>query len=99
MTTSHTPTPWIAKFDEVIGANDRSVAVCGVELNENAIDQANAAFIVKAVNAHEALVAALERASNWFERDMTLPRSETASDYSGMGLELRTALRLARGEG
>ena len=62
MKTKHTPTPWIinpqhtggifASFGERIGE-------CG---------QANAEFIVKAVNSHDALVEALKEAVRIFER-------------------------------
>lgn len=54
MTTNHTPTPWrVNTFNgdrqEVLDAN-----------GNNACVKANAAFIVRACNAHDELVAALE---------------------------------------
>lgn len=66
--TEHTPTPW-----KVVGPGEgwgRDVAVVPATGDDRAIfhryaignDEANAAFIVRAANAHEALVAALIRA-------------------------------------
>lgn len=70
MTTQHTPTPWkvcdIAVNDQwhvgsTIGAADPADGrrVCDVS-RIPANYQANAAFIVRACNAHDALVAALK---------------------------------------
>lgn len=62
--TKHTPTPWQALPDEngnetyVVGPKDQAVADC--MMGYGVTDDANAAFIVKAVNNHKALVKALE---------------------------------------
>lgn len=63
MTTQHTPTPWNHSNGTVVfDGNDRKVAATyankgyGIEIDEA---QSNAAFIVRACNAHDELVAAL----------------------------------------
>jgi len=69
MTEKHTPTPWkVQPHDgwmanklppiEILGADGRVVA-CNTSYYPTPISEANAAFIVKAVNSHTALVEAL----------------------------------------
>jgi phosphohistidine swiveling domain-containing protein len=62
---SHTPTPWKIASDTgpcVISNGEREIGEC-YEDGETQVaeDEANAAHIVKCVNAHGELVAALER--------------------------------------
>lgn len=63
-TNAHTPTPWSAEFSGgrgawIKGANSEwSALACG-DTDDSA--NHNAAFIVRAVNAHEELVAALKQ--------------------------------------
>lgn len=52
-TTTHTPTPWTVSGDYIQGIGQ----ICLSETAEE--DVANAAHIVRCVNAHDALVAAL----------------------------------------
>lgn len=62
--TKHTPTPWtLDAYKDVIGADDVTVAsvYCTVQGGVD-MDDLNAAFIVRAVNSHEQLVTALNRA-------------------------------------
>lgn len=75
-TATHTPTPWIvfdasARYPGIDGQNDTTVVVhgydgeaCGVRGSVHATALANAAFIVRACNAHDELVAALKEARN-----------------------------------
>jgi hypothetical protein len=62
--SAHTPTPWTALPDEngnetyIVGDRDQAVADC--MMGYGVADDANAAFIVKAVNNHDALVKALD---------------------------------------
>jgi len=70
-TAGHTPTPWEA---EIYGMNDgrgrvyvvgpdgwdKTPVCCCYENDSRNINEANAAFIVRAANAHDDLVAALE---------------------------------------
>ena len=63
---SHTPTPWrLARRSEydlltVIETEDDYIADCTEQVGDDR-DEANAAFIVLAVNAHDELVAALQK--------------------------------------
>ena len=63
MTTQHTPTPWAASGVTVYGSDGGArntvadTTCCGSMTRE--ADEANAAFIVRAVNSHDALVAAV----------------------------------------
>lgn len=68
MEAKHTPTPWTLKTEDVENpaihsASTGKIAVwCeGSDPNE---DAGNAALIIRAVNAHDDLVAALKRAEN-----------------------------------
>lgn len=62
----HTPLPWKQHtgngktYANVRGADDRWVADCGSRSDD--IAQANAAFIVRACNCHDDLLAALQNA-------------------------------------
>lgn len=63
--TPHTPTPWTQGFTsrDVAFVNGGHVVVCKCDVGSNTAEadpRANAAFIVRAVNAHESLVAALQ---------------------------------------
>lgn len=73
MTTQHTQVPW--HIEPLQADQGESIAVCAAGIGVVAvispdedgtftreIDEANAAFIVKAVNAHDQLVAALKMA-------------------------------------
>lgn len=60
MSAEHTPTPWKVEKSGVI--MDMHEAVVGTLL-ERPTQSANAAFIVRAVNAHDDLVAALKEAN------------------------------------
>lgn len=78
----HTPTPWRsingAIFDTAYSSNHirKALAICG-DINaadkesENEKAKANAEFIVRAVNSHEALLLAakdaLEVVANWYD--------------------------------
>lgn len=52
----HTPTPWILDGDWILKDDDTPVAAAHVNA------EANAAYIVRACNAHERLVEALKEA-------------------------------------
>ena len=67
MNTSHTPTPWEATFfkatngDLCPGIKSRPGKAIAWVAGES-VDQQDAAFIVRAVNAHDGLLAALQEA-------------------------------------
>jgi hypothetical protein len=56
--SEHTPAPWSSDGPTVRGPN-------GEWLVDEWFNPANAAFIVRAVNSHEALVEALKEAGLW----------------------------------
>jgi hypothetical protein len=93
----HTPVPWFALHDEVCWRPSRgtvsTVADCRMYLPD---DASNAAFIVKAANSHEKLVAALQNIMNGIttgaiksDYDETMDRAVT---------QAHDALALARGQ-
>ena len=56
----HTPGPWIANANKILGLDGRLVTMLDDLETTCAEDEANAEFIVRAANAHDALVEALE---------------------------------------
>jgi hypothetical protein len=61
--TAHTPTPWKQLNKGMVATSDES-AVVGTFHNANGGPD-NAAHIVRCVNAHDELVAALASIENW----------------------------------
>ena len=68
--TGHTPTPWAsdivpasdwgpAYVRSIVGPDGRTIRVHGLALSSGDEPEANADLIVRAVNSHDALVAAL----------------------------------------
>lgn len=68
--TTHTPTPWKVEYDTEtginIGSNSELVAKAVKTVSNS---KENAAFIVRAVNAHEELVEIAKAYRNMFKRD------------------------------
>ncbi len=75
--TKHTPTPWVYTaemyginnmrvYGVTGGIHNQGIANCGYDARGES--KANAGFIVRACNAHDELVAALEQCKNWFEQ-------------------------------
>ncbi len=95
MTGKHTKAPWVI-FKAGIGEeNGDGIASLWREGEER---EANAALIVRAVNAHEALVRALEEIAEGagpFSRD---PLTHAENCIDDMKERARAALALARGE-
>jgi hypothetical protein len=106
----HTPTPWRAVIYgnsewEVWGGD---LLVADVTTPEDPLQpevaEANAAFIVRAVNSHEALVAALKSVEwVWFDNDNKWRRlcphcKRWDGDGHAPDCQLDTALRAAEGE-
>lgn len=81
MSTKHTPTPWIAEGQQIVSEeNGYRVAIVssphprarGKERMEDLeYCQGNTAFIVRAVNSHEQLVAALREIESHLDGRMT----------------------------
>jgi hypothetical protein len=87
-----TPRPWQIKGNGVYGPNGDWV----LTFNATARGRANAELIVRAVNSHDALVAALERCIITLNSamDKDFPLNLTWDDAVGMA---RAALKLAKG--
>lgn len=72
---THTPTPWIVvnglNMPE-IRANNTSIADIRFNGHNEVHGQANAAFIVRAVNSHEALLASLKELVTLIENNPTV---------------------------
>jgi hypothetical protein len=72
----HTPTPWRRNYTLVCTEDGATITSCQALLEATVagglsgddLDEANAAFIVHAVNQHASLVAALEEARGLLER-------------------------------
>ena len=104
----HTKTPWYAKTRHGItwiddGQLDASLCICEMaETFDEMIEQpqANAAFIVRAVNAHEALVEALNNADAQIVSILNEPRFslEYRNSIASTLEQARAALKLAKGE-
>lgn len=97
MTTEHTSTPWtVITKNHLEGADGhligRAMPICDAEVQIDEaykLSDANAAFIVLAVNSHDALVKALVVAEKGLDR-------REHPDFALM--QVRAALALANGE-
>ena len=58
--TEPTPRPWTTRGGRIYGADDDPIASTGVSSRWSEEDKANEKLIVRAVNAHDELVAALK---------------------------------------
>lgn len=100
-TQQHTPTPWEGPFSQNNpawrGVHKRGLPICTAWNGPNGEEFAepNAAFIVRACNAHEALVAALEKAYDAFSE--AVDNDNALVDHPALA-EIESALKLARGE-
>jgi hypothetical protein len=90
--SEHTPTPWMALPDEsghetyVVGPkSDHPVADC--QFGFGSEDNANAAFIVKAVNNHDALVRALGACCRLIAQQSQTPGAKIIHDLTMSILE------------
>ena len=64
MNTDHTPTPWKLSKNNILDSNGDSIA--HVNFGDGEIMAFNdAAFIVRAANAHEELLAACKESLDW----------------------------------
>ena len=92
--TNHTPTPWALQERGAGGwspATDADIYTCSSWVGTDAGDRANAALIVRAVNAHEALVVAAQQA-------LELLIGASALTPRDVRTALRAALALAEQE-
>jgi hypothetical protein len=94
---AHTVTPWrVGKTSCIIGGDSNLIAHTERSGLSGALNHTNAHHIVRCVNAHEALVAALEQC----ERTLSdLPSTKTAGTRTRNAFDAaRAALKLAKGE-
>ncbi len=103
MELKHTPTPWqefepqTSKLLTIEDFKGNHIASIG-HRNSEAV-AANAAFIIRAVNSHDALVEALEEAQTYIQCQMTqvMPKGGVL-DGRTMSKVIHEALALAKGE-
>lgn len=88
----HTPTPWEVDPKRALRVLQRGTdtTICSTGATDNTRDQweANAAFIVRAANAHDALVAALEAVAEAFNL--------SHAHRGPLGRQIQAALKLAK---
>jgi hypothetical protein len=71
--SEHTKTPWNRLTLHVYGKDGKSVAQTNTAQRDISANEANAAFIVRAANSHEALVAVLEAVQDaWNDEEESL---------------------------
>jgi hypothetical protein len=72
--TKHTPLPWLlhSEYSTVVMTPGRAIIAdtLGIDFDADT-DRANAAFIVRACNSHEQMVAALREIENHLDGRMT----------------------------
>lgn len=94
----NTLTPWMLErnFKEVINGDDGSVSCRCPNRSDHARNwEANAALIVCAVNAHQALVEALKSSEGWLEVCASLVRKQERVHVKKSLDAVRAALKLA----
>ncbi len=107
--TQHTPTPWVIKDGYKIYSENVSVAFVSSPFNIDGtfthIDamgldkEANAAFIVRACNAHDALIKALFECHEYLIGYHATEPDESMRRVVGSAIvRSEKALKLARGE-
>ena len=87
----HTPAPWHLRGGYSIFGGDREIGIVwkGDTIEEKPLDEANASHIMRCVNSHDALVAALEHVL--FVHSVNPGRPEWLDVVD-------SAIKLARGE-
>lgn len=107
MTTNHTPTPWhIAGDDNIIHIKAQETLICELTSRESEmgfdyecplkVTKKNAAFIVRACNAHDELVEALKKARDYIEGELI--ENALVGGSQTLGSFLEAALAKARGD-
>ncbi len=102
--SGQTPTPWRIKYGKRHAPDEADIKIAGDIFIIASVDgpnyshcEANAAFIVKAVNAHEALVEKLEDAINRLHKCMTV--NGTDEEFADLAVEPHRALLASLDEG
>ena len=102
-THPHIATPYAVSLrtqdpPQIVGAE---LVVCEIttHTDSGALEAANAAFIVRACNAHDALVAALDAARSVIEDFVEIaPRDDPCTEERAIHAQALAALKLAKGE-
>lgn len=102
--TGHTPGPWHLLGTAGIAADtDPGWGSLATVWGKGPESEANAKFIVRAVNSHEALLEALEEVSTHLLAAQKIAKSqhrpELVEMYARIGRPIEPAIRQARGEG
>ena len=104
-TQYHTPTPWMASegqlynYDNISKDSGKTLAYIPYYDEENERDRANAAFIVQAVNSHDALVEALTVIMSEIDEQQKCGGGYSIDTHLLETLDkARAALALAKGE-
>ncbi len=101
MNTNHSPTPWQLVGNDIYAADGITLTArpwgpAGLIQDTNAEHRANADIIIRAVNSHAALVAALEAALPQIERHVCRYPDGSVSDNPALA-QAKAALALAKG--
>jgi hypothetical protein len=100
MSAARTPGPWrICDDADVVDARGRYVATAHDATSDvgTAVEYANAEFIVRACNSHDALLAALEACQAELYR-VTSERNASSPHSDMIVCDARAAIAQARGE-
>jgi hypothetical protein len=102
--SEHTPTPWESNFNRIESKDDHGVDNDGWMIAEciGPEQEANAEFIVRACNAHDALVAACEKIeklrSDLLEGATSMDEGALLTEGADAFDDIEAALKLAKGE-
>jgi hypothetical protein len=94
--TKHTPTPWgESNYPGDIVDSDGELLATAYSMDDGICAGANAAFIVRAVNSHEQLVAALNKIHNWLVCAPIATPEDMAQSFAEMERAASIALAAA----
>lgn len=101
----HTPTPWHLHDTEnatICGPDHLSLALCEARSRKGSENDANAAFIVRAVNSHEALLDVVKEALCHLdpncEYDGANANGKEVSEYAKLVIAMYEAIAKAEGK-
>ncbi len=101
---AHTPLPWkyVSEYDEayIDGPEPSQNGMINFYLCDTAVGHANAAYICKAVNERENMLAFLKRIEEWFSFNTSVGPDALVDDNTGTEKTMRQWLKevLAKAE-